>query len=297
MRGSDAAPDFSMRILTVLARHGVDKYSGAEEDIQGLFARQLPRVERDVIVVDNALPGDVVERRPGRTLLGGDNRVREFTAFDQAIAWAGPSLRQLRPRSFRHERVQHSLHELSRSVHALCPGRRPGRRSVRRSHRLLQRAGGNPDRFSASTGSGPASSSSVRLRCWRSERWCPSPTAVSSSATTRRVRFDRRRRSRPDVQAVHHRLADGTGHRAGSDMAFQAVADPRGIGSIRAKGALHLERAHARHSSARDRLSAGRRDLAVGTGEPPGFGRGAGLAAQRVPLAGLSSSRAETAIR
>jgi hypothetical protein len=82
-----------MRILTVLARHGVDKYSGAEEDIQGLFARQLPRVERDVIVVDNAVPGEVVERRPDRTLLGGDNAVREFTAFDRAIAWAGPSLR------------------------------------------------------------------------------------------------------------------------------------------------------------------------------------------------------------
>ena len=82
-----------MRILTVLARHGVDIYSGAEEDIQGLFDRHLPGVQRDVIVVDNALPGGVVERRPGRTLLGGDNTVREFTAFDRAIAWAGPSLR------------------------------------------------------------------------------------------------------------------------------------------------------------------------------------------------------------
>ena len=84
-----------MRILTVLARHGLDQYSSAEEDIQGLFDRQLPGVERDVIVVDNALPGEVVERQPDRTLLGGNNAVREFTAFDRAIAWAGPSLRRL----------------------------------------------------------------------------------------------------------------------------------------------------------------------------------------------------------
>ena len=82
-----------MRILTVLARYGLDQYSQAEEAIQGLFDRHLSGAERDVIIVDNALPGDVVERKPGRTLLGGNNTVREFTAFDRAIAWAGPSLR------------------------------------------------------------------------------------------------------------------------------------------------------------------------------------------------------------
>jgi hypothetical protein len=81
-----------MRILTVLARHGVDTYSSAEEDIRHLFDRQLPGVEREVIVVDNALRGGVVERRPGRTVLGGDNTVREFTAFDRALAWAESSL-------------------------------------------------------------------------------------------------------------------------------------------------------------------------------------------------------------
>jgi hypothetical protein len=81
-----------MRILTVLARHGVEKYSSAEEDIQALFDRQLPDVQRGVIVVDNALPIEVVEQARGRTLLGGDNSLREFTAFDRALAWAGPGL-------------------------------------------------------------------------------------------------------------------------------------------------------------------------------------------------------------
>lgn len=82
-----------MRILTILARHGVEQYRGAEDDIQELFDRQLPAVERDVLVIDNALPAAFVEHRAGRTLLGGDNTVREFTAFDRAIGYAQRDLR------------------------------------------------------------------------------------------------------------------------------------------------------------------------------------------------------------
>jgi hypothetical protein len=80
-----------VRIVTILARYGVEQYPRAEQEIAELFARQLPEVERDVILVDTAAaPGTVVHDRT--TLLGADNRAREFSAFDRAIEWIGPAL-------------------------------------------------------------------------------------------------------------------------------------------------------------------------------------------------------------
>jgi hypothetical protein len=81
-----------MKVLSIIARYGLEQYVGAEEKVAAIVARQLPGLERDVIVVDNALPPETVERVHGGTLLGADNRDREFTAFDRAVAWVGPSL-------------------------------------------------------------------------------------------------------------------------------------------------------------------------------------------------------------
>ncbi len=78
-----------MRILSILVRHGVDRYPHAEQEIAAIFARQLPDVDRDVIVVDNALPAETVSRDDARTLIGGDNRVREFTGFNRALGYIG----------------------------------------------------------------------------------------------------------------------------------------------------------------------------------------------------------------
>src|SRR4051794_30414525 len=81
-----------MRVLSILVRHGVERYPEAEPQIDAIFAGQLRHLERDVIVVDNALPGETVERHGARTLIGGDNRVREFTGFDRALRLAGVDL-------------------------------------------------------------------------------------------------------------------------------------------------------------------------------------------------------------
>ena len=78
-----------MRILSILVRHGVDRYPHAEQELDAIFARQLPDVDRDVIVVDNALPTETVSRDDARTLIGGDNRIREFTGFDRALGYIG----------------------------------------------------------------------------------------------------------------------------------------------------------------------------------------------------------------
>lgn len=80
------------RILTILARFGTDQYPRAEQEIDEIFQRQLPDVQRTVIVVDNALPPHFVEQRPNGALIGGDNRAREFSAFDRALDFVDRSI-------------------------------------------------------------------------------------------------------------------------------------------------------------------------------------------------------------
>ncbi len=86
-----AAPS-RMRLLTILARFGTEQYPRAEQDIADIFARQLPTVDRTVVIVDNALPRDVIEERDGHVLIGGDNSTREFSAFDRALAFVGSEI-------------------------------------------------------------------------------------------------------------------------------------------------------------------------------------------------------------
>ena len=97
-----------MRVLTIMARYGVERYPRAEQEDAELFARQVPDVEQDVILVDTAVAPETV-MRDRTTMLGSDNRSREFSAFDRAIEWIGPAGR-IRPRAFRHQRFQCVLH-------------------------------------------------------------------------------------------------------------------------------------------------------------------------------------------
>jgi hypothetical protein len=78
------------RVLTILARFGTEQYASAEREIAELFGRQMPAVDRDILVVDNARPRhSVEEREDGTVVIGGDNSAREFSAFDRAIDHVG----------------------------------------------------------------------------------------------------------------------------------------------------------------------------------------------------------------
>ena len=81
-----------MRVLTVLVRFGTAQYPDAEAQIAGIFRRQLPSVERRLIVVDNGLPEDFEEGAGTRCVIGGDNQAREFSAFDRAVAFVGSDI-------------------------------------------------------------------------------------------------------------------------------------------------------------------------------------------------------------
>ncbi len=80
------------RVLTLFLRTGTDSYVGAESRLADLFARQMPDVRRDVVVVDNLLPPGVAESAPGREVIGGDNSASEFSAIEAALAHVGTRL-------------------------------------------------------------------------------------------------------------------------------------------------------------------------------------------------------------
>jgi hypothetical protein len=78
-----------VRVITIFVRTGTVNYATAEQELDALFRSQLPGVERDVVVVDTALPVGVVERQPGRAVIGGDNSAREFSAMDSGLSFIG----------------------------------------------------------------------------------------------------------------------------------------------------------------------------------------------------------------
>ena len=81
-----------MRVLTIFVRYGTEKYPDAERQADAIFRRQMPDVARTVLVVDNALPPGVAESSPGRTVIGGDNSGREFTALDEGLRYLGRAI-------------------------------------------------------------------------------------------------------------------------------------------------------------------------------------------------------------
>ena len=81
-----------MRVLTILARHGTDKYKDAEKQLEQILARFGPKMDRSLLIVDNALPFDFVERSSSSTLIGGDNSAWEFSAWDRAIHFLGDAI-------------------------------------------------------------------------------------------------------------------------------------------------------------------------------------------------------------
>jgi hypothetical protein len=84
-----------VRVLLLLARFGSDRYSTALEDVEALYARQLPAIDRTTVVVDNALPPGHESRQSDTcVVIGGDNTSWEFSAWDRALAYVGGELRR-----------------------------------------------------------------------------------------------------------------------------------------------------------------------------------------------------------
>ena len=81
-------------ILGLLVRYGTDRYPQGTTDAIDAFRRLAGGRPSELVVIDNALPaGDHGVIEPGIVLRGGDNAVREFTAWDLLLAERLPHLR------------------------------------------------------------------------------------------------------------------------------------------------------------------------------------------------------------
>jgi hypothetical protein len=83
--------DRTMRIVTLLARHGTAKYPNALVELKAMFAgKRLAAVDHECVIVDNSLPlGHAEHLEPRVTLIGGSNEAWEFSAWDTAVAFLG----------------------------------------------------------------------------------------------------------------------------------------------------------------------------------------------------------------
>jgi hypothetical protein len=75
-----------MRIVTLLARHGTQKYPHAVDNVGAMFAHRPGELDHETIVIDNDLPvGYEASLGEGTTLLGSSNESWEFSAWDRGI--------------------------------------------------------------------------------------------------------------------------------------------------------------------------------------------------------------------
>jgi hypothetical protein len=82
-----------MRVLTLLVRYGTDKYAAAEKEIDEIFSRRMPQMDRSTIVIDNALRACERGHTPcGNTLIAGDNEFWEFSGWDRGLAYIGKDI-------------------------------------------------------------------------------------------------------------------------------------------------------------------------------------------------------------
>jgi len=79
-----------MRVLTLFLRFGVERYTDALFELERLFAGKLSGLDRETLIIDNALAEDYEERVDSSTLIiGGDNSQREFSGWDRGLRYVG----------------------------------------------------------------------------------------------------------------------------------------------------------------------------------------------------------------
>lgn len=75
-----------MRILTLFARNGTDKYQGEDLKVISHLEEKIGSVDRDFTIIDTALPHVFVDRRAdGVTILGSSNEHWEFGAWRRGL--------------------------------------------------------------------------------------------------------------------------------------------------------------------------------------------------------------------
>lgn len=82
----------SLRIAVLMARHGTDSFAGAFEALRAFYDRRLPEVEREFLVIDNALPPHHYAPVEGGALIGAAESAREFSSWQAGLDHLGDRL-------------------------------------------------------------------------------------------------------------------------------------------------------------------------------------------------------------
>src|SRR5437868_1571349 len=77
----------TMRILTLLVRHGVENYGAALSDLASIYQTRFPSVNQDLLIIDNALKKPLERTQP--PVIRGSNRAWEFSGWDEGLAHVG----------------------------------------------------------------------------------------------------------------------------------------------------------------------------------------------------------------
>ncbi len=80
-----------MRVLSILVRHGLEKYPRALEDLRAFHRTRLAAARCDTLVVDNAAGAAAAASDP--ETIRGSNRAWEFSGWDEGLAHLGARAR------------------------------------------------------------------------------------------------------------------------------------------------------------------------------------------------------------
>jgi hypothetical protein len=84
-----------MKIMTLFVRHGTERFPHAFDELRMIYQTQLPGVTWDAIVIDNKLDSRFQQRISSNcVLIGGSNRSREFSAWQDGLNYMGNDLRK-----------------------------------------------------------------------------------------------------------------------------------------------------------------------------------------------------------
>jgi len=82
----------SLRVVALMARHGVEAYAGAFDELRAFYDRRLPGLAREFLIIDNALPPPYREPIEGGMLMGAAGGAREFTSWQAGLDALGDRL-------------------------------------------------------------------------------------------------------------------------------------------------------------------------------------------------------------
>lgn len=82
-----------LRVLTLLARHGIEKYNDALPRLDAYYQSKMPDVARRLVIIDNAEPPDLAcELTDSALMIGASNEAWEFSAWDAGMQRCSPEL-------------------------------------------------------------------------------------------------------------------------------------------------------------------------------------------------------------